>query len=413
VSPATAQWTRERFRYLFSERSEKGFPEEELLAATQHAGVVPKSYLDFKTMEPVTSDLAVFKLVRKGDFVISLRSFEGGIEYSDHQGILSPAYTVLRPREKVDARFFRHLLKSQYFIQSLEKHKKGIRDGQAVPLSTLRDDYLTVPPLVEQERIANFLDEKTARIDALIAEKKRLATLLERSAADLIQHAVTKGTRDAKLAPSGRGWIGDMPAHWKVPFIRYVARLESGHTPSRQRPEWWENCTIPWFSLADVWQIRDGQREAVTETAELISELGLQNSSARLLPAGTVMVSRTASVGFSAIMGVPMATTQDFANWVCGPKILPEFLLYVFRAMGPEFERLKFGSTHATIYMPDIAKFTTPLPPLDEQREIVAFARARKARIEQLRAVALQAVDLLREYRSALISAAVTGVVST
>ncbi|MBM4336325.1 MAG: hypothetical protein FJ108_10495, partial [Deltaproteobacteria bacterium] len=105
---------------------------------------------------------------------------------------------------------------------------------------------------------------------------------------------------------SGVEWLGAIPEHWTVERTKFVARLRSGHTPSRKEQEYWQNCTIPWFGLADVWQIRDGHAEQVTETAEKISELGLANSSARLLPRGTVMLSRTASVGFSAIMGVDM-----------------------------------------------------------------------------------------------------------
>lgn len=260
-----------------------------------------------------------------------------------------------------------------------------------------------------QERIANFLDEKTARIDALIAEKERLLAHLKESAWELLHHAVTKGSRRLPTKDSGRAWMGPIPSHWEAPYIRFVARLESGHTPSRQHPEYWVDCNIPWFSLADVWQIRSGRIEAVTETAEKVSELGIANSSARLLPAGTVMLSRTASVGFSAMMGVPMATTQDFANWVCGTRILPEFLLYVLRAMVLEFERLKFGSTHATIYMPDIARLSTPLPPIDEQRDIVTAIRRDKMRLDELCEVAAKSADTLREYRSSLISAAVTG----
>src|SRR5262249_38776938 len=136
-------------------------------------------------------------------------------------------------------------------------------------------------------------------------------------------------------------------------------------------PEYWENCTIPWFTLADVWQIRDAKAEYVFETKEKISELGLANSAARLLPRGTVMFSRTASVGFSAIMGKDMATTQDFANWVCGPRLSPEYLLLAFRSMTSEFRRLMMGSTHNTIYMPDIQSLQFALPPLAEQSEIV------------------------------------------
>ena len=112
--------------------------------------------------------------------------------------------------------------------------------------------------------------------------------------------------------------------------IRYFAKLESGHTPSRNKPAFWENCTIPWFTLADVWKIRSGSTRFVHETKEKVSALGLANSSARLLPAGTVILSRTASVGYSAILGKPMATTQDFANWICRDKLQPEYLLSVF-----------------------------------------------------------------------------------
>src|SRR5712691_9408020 len=111
---------------------------------------------------------------------------------------------------------------------------------------------------------------------------------------------------------SGVEWLGKIPAHWDVTRTKFAAGLRSGHTPSRQNEEYWQGCTIPWFGLSDVWQIRDSSTEYVTQTSEKISPLGLANSAAKLLPKGTVMLSRTASVGFSAIMGVDMATTQDF-----------------------------------------------------------------------------------------------------
>ncbi|WP_231993373.1 restriction endonuclease subunit S [Mitsuaria sp. 7] len=190
--------------------------------------------------------------------------------------------------------------------------------------------------------------------------------------------------------------------------IRYAARLESGHTPSRSRPDWWENCNVPWFSLADVSQIRRDGADVIYETKEMVSELGLQNSSARKLPAGTVMLSRTASVGFSAIMGVEMATTQDFANWVCGPSLRPRFLLHVFRAMHGEFRRLMFGSTHSTIYMPDISALRFVLPSLSEQDAIVDFLERETAKIDALIEQQEKLIALLAEKRQATISHAVT-----
>lgn len=269
---------------------------------------------------------------------------------------------------------------------------------------------LALPPLDEQKAIAAFLNSETGKIDALVEEQRRLIELLKEKRQTVISHAVTKGLDpNAKMKPSGVEWLGEVPESWDVMPIRYVARLESGHTPSRSRPDWWENCTVPWFTLADIWQVRKEGRSIITETSELVSELGLANSSARVLPKGTVMLSRTASVGFAAIMGVDMATTQDFANWICGPQLNNEFLLWTFRGMRPEFSRLMMGSTHNTIYMPDIASFRFALPSLEVQRAVNAHLATQTGKIDALITEAETAEVLLLERRAALISAAVTG----
>jgi len=168
--------------------------------------------------------------------------------------------------------------------------------------------------------------------------------------------------------------------------IRKVARLGTGHTPSRSVDAYWESseCTIPWLTLADVWQLRDGSVSVVYDTKEKISPLGLANSAAVRHPAGTVAFSRTASVGFSCILGVDMATSQDFVTWTCGPKLDPRYLLWVLRGERNDILRRTQGSTHKTIYMPDIEQLTIPLPPLDEQRRIVEYLHRETARIDEL-----------------------------
>jgi len=269
---------------------------------------------------------------------------------------------------------------------------------------------MLIPPLGEQRAIAAFLDRETTKIDALVAKKDRLIGLLQEKRTTLITHTVTRGLDPSTpTKDSGVEWLGSIPAHWDVKRTKFAATLRSGHTPSRQKPEYWRDCTIPWFGLADVWQLRDGSVEEVTETTEKISEVGLTNSAATLLPKGTVILSRTASVGFSAVLGVDMATTQDFVNWICGPTLRPPYLLYAFRAMAPELRRLTMGSTHQTIYMPDVGRFSTPVPPLQEQDRIVAFIRQETAAIDTLVTTIRKAIDHLNELRTALISAAVTG----
>ena len=221
---------------------------------------------------------------------------------------------VCAVRSGHDARWIAYLLHSlnlnQYSVSAAQP-------GLAVErIATLQ---VAVPPGHQQRAIADFLDRRTAALDALIEKKECLLALAEERRHATICTLVTKGVEAvSRVRDSGHQWIGDIPAHWDVARMRHVARLESGHTPSRQHPEYWvpEECTIPWVSLADVWQIREGGIDEIRETAEKVSPLGVANSAARVLPAGTVIVSRTASVGFSAIISEPMATTQDFVNWI-------------------------------------------------------------------------------------------------
>ena len=345
-------------------------------------------------------------LVCEGGEVGRTAIWHGQIEECFYQ----KAIHRLRPRSGQEApRFF------YYLMYTLAKRGLFVAGGNPNTIDhltavQLRHYRLPFARPQEQRAIVTFLDRETAKIDALVAKKEQLIELLREERTALITKAVTKGLdQNVPMKASGVEWLGEIPAHWEVERTKYVARLRSGHTPSRQHPEYWVDCTIPWFGLADVWQLRDGRQEYVVDTSEKISELGLANSAARLLPKGTVIVSRTASVGFSAIMGTTMATTQDFVNWVCGERIRPEYLLYVFRSMGREFRRLTMGSTHQTIYMPDVGKFSTPVPPVREQDEIITFVRAEAARIDKLTDKVRNAIDRLKEFRAALISAAVTG----
>ncbi|QUL77888.1 restriction endonuclease subunit S [Brevibacterium sp. SMBL_HHYL_HB1] len=266
------------------------------------------------------------------------------------------------------------------------------------------------PPAEEQRAIADYLDKETAQIDALVKKQEEFIGLLAEKRAGLIFHAVTRGLRNgASLKASGLSWVEAIPRTWQVLNIRRVAEMKTGHTPSRSVPEYWENTSIPWFTLADVWQLRDGKRTYLGETSSQISSLGLSNSAAELLPSGTVVLSRTASVGFSGIMPVPMATSQDFWNWICSPLLLPEYLLQVFRAMREEFSVMMIGSTHKTIYQHTAAGIRIPLPPVEEQRAIVKHIEDQASRIDSLIAKAEEHIVLAKERRAALITAAVTG----
>lgn len=170
LSNVPKHWETIKIKHLFRERVEKGFPNEPLLAATQNMGVVPKKVYGQRTVE-ATKDLHLLKLVKVGDFVISLRSFQGGIELAYYQGIISPAYTILVP-EGISIDYFKHLGKSSIFIKLLTQCITGIREGQNIDYSMLREIRIPVPSLDEQKKIARYLDSIDARIREIELLKK-------------------------------------------------------------------------------------------------------------------------------------------------------------------------------------------------------------------------------------------------
>jgi type I restriction enzyme S subunit len=177
-----------------------------------------------------------------------------------------------------------------------------------------------------------------------------------------------------------------LPRTWRWAPLTTVARLESGHTPSRKSPEYWGG-DVPWLSLKDMQRI---EGRYIFDTVDKPTMLGIENSSARLLPAGTVALCRTASVGKVAILGREMATSQDFVDWVCGPQLDPEYLYWALSCSGAAFDVEKQGSTHKTIYMPTLERLNVLLPPLDEQRRIAAILdKADAIRRKRQEAIAL------------------------
>ena len=311
----------------------------------------------------------------------------------------------------IDPRWTRLNIRWLFYALQLLGLDTVSRDSTVPGLSreAVYDQWLPSLDLSEQQAIATFLDRETAKIDALIAKKEHLIALLQEKRTALISSAVTRGLDpDAPMRDSGIAWLGQVPAHWEVMRLKFAARMESGHTPTRTVAAYWENCTIPWVTLNDLSYLKD--HDYIYETLNQISEIGIANSSARLLPAGTVILSRDATVGRCSILGRPMTTSQHFVDWICHDFLMPKYLLYVFRGpMQQEFERLSMGATISTLGMPDVNTFQVPLPPIDEQQQIVDYVDRKVRALDRLLIKVREHIDRLREYRTALISAAVTG----
>ena len=183
-------WTTRKIKFLFKERSEKGYPNEPVLCATQKYGVIPQSMYENRVVV-VNKGLEGLKLVKEGDFVISLRSFQGGIEYAHYQGIISAAYTVLSPSDEVNPNYIKYLFKSHPFIELLKTCVTGIREGQNINFDLLRKSSIMLPPLSEQQAIVSYIDEKLQKIDQYMADLQREIDYLKEFKQRLISDVVT------------------------------------------------------------------------------------------------------------------------------------------------------------------------------------------------------------------------------
>ncbi|TPK36404.1 hypothetical protein FJ867_14910 [Mesorhizobium sp. B2-5-3] len=304
--------------------------------------------------------------------------------------------------------YWRYLHSAAYAARVNVRSIKQTSGIQNLDQGSYLDERVPFPSLSEQTAISSFLDRETGKIDALVEEQRRLIELLKEKRQAVISHAVTKGLNpDAPMKDSGVEWLGQVPEHWNVIRIKWIARMESGHTPDKKVVAYWEDCDIPWVSLHDTGYLK--YNDYISETAQYVNELGLANSSARLLPTGVVVFSRDATIGRCAITTRPMAVSQHFIAWVPGTMVTPEFLLYCLRSMTQELDRLTFGATVKTIGMPDVRGLTIGLPPIGEQIAIIEHVLNSCLEIDRLIRTAENVVALLQERRSALISAAVTG----
>lgn len=288
----------------------------------------------------------------------------------------------------------------------VEDQAHGIIGMVHVTKGDLGSIKVPVPPPEEQTAIATFLDHETAKIDALVAEQEKLIALLQEKRQAVISHAVTKGLNpNVPMKDSGVEWLGEVPAHWAVCALSYLGTIETGSTPDRNDPRYW-NGSIPWLKTGEInWA-------PIREADEFITEEGLANSSAKLAPPGTMLMAmygQGVTRGRVALLEIEAAYNQACAAISFGPRILPTFGCYFFMAAYDHIREGGNETSQMNLSAGLIAKFRITVPPIDEQTKIVDCLDAEFARLEALSGEVERAITLLQERRTALISAAVTG----
>ena len=406
------RWTVLPSKRLFPESKDRAPESDEQLSATQEYGVISQAEfmrLAGRRVVQLNQNLELRKRVEIGDFVISMRSFQGGLERAWAEGGIRSSYVVLRPRADLVPGYYQRLFKSVDYIQALQSTANFIRDGQDMNYQNFVLIDLPFPPVSEQFCIAAFLDHETARIDALIEEQQRLIELLKEKRQAVISHAVTKGLDPTvPLKDSGVEWLGEVPAHWVVAGLKwYWSVTDCKHITAEFVDE-----GIPLASIREV-QSRYVALDNAKQTTEVFYRQLIEGG--RELVAGDLIFSRNATVGQVAQVAnwhPPFAMGQD----VCVLKkqyewLSSDYLQAVLRSpvVMVQLDNLMIGSTFKRVNVEDIRGIIVPMPPQGEQKIIAEYLIEKTEMFNSMLGEAQNTIALLQERRSALISAAVTG----
>jgi len=351
--------------------------------------------------------------VRPGDLLISrLNAPIGRACIAPALGVTvvtSVDNVIVRPSNTFDRKFlvFR-LSSSDYF------HEAGnIASGatmQRISRSELGNIRIAFPPLNEQISIAVFLGRETAKIDALIAEQEKLIALLAEKRQATISHAVTKGLNpNAPMKDSGVAWLGEVPEHWDVRPLKFLAKIGNGSTPNRDNPDYWADEGFPWLNSSVV------NQEEVTEAERFVTEKALSECHLPIINPPAILVGITGqgkTRGMATQLQFTATVNQHLAYVKPDVKQLtPTFLL---RCLESAYDHLRTesdgaGSTKGAITCDQLGRLRMPAPRVNEQEKIVSFLEMEVTKLDNLEADAIRAITLLKERRSALITVAVTG----
>lgn len=404
IGEIPTSWELYKGKYMFTQRNLRGNTIElQLLSPTQKYGVVPQSvYEDRSGMNAVklneNANLSALKTIHKGDFCISLRSFQGGFEYSEYEGVVSPAYQVFYPVVKVARGYYKYLFKDSGFIEKMNSYTMTLRDGKNIAFADFGNTYIPCPPVDEQQRIADFLDTKCAEIDALTADIQAQIDTLEQYKRSVITETVTKGLDpNAEMKDSGIQWIGDMPAHWDVIRGKYILRY-------MQKPVREDDGVITCFRDGEV-TLRSNRREDGFTMSD--KEIGYQG-----IDVGDLVVH--GMDGFAGSIGI--SDSRGKASPVLNVLETDQnkrYIMYYLRSMAYSdvFLALATGIRvrSCDLRWNKLAELSYPVPPLNEQNAIVKHIDSVLSKADAVIADKKAQLATLDEYKKSLIFEYVTG----
>ena len=414
-------WKFYKGKYIFGERSERGNAINlQLLSPTQKYGVIPQSmYDELTSMKSVKvkedTDLSTFKTIHRGDFCISLRSFQGGFEYSEYEGVVSPAYHVLFSKMDICAGYYKYLFKEQRFIAEMNSYCQSLRDGKNISYFDFGRTLIPFPPLSEQQSIADYLDEICSKIDEIIAEAKASIDEYKELKQSVIFEAVTKGLdKNVEMKDSGVEWIGNIPSSWQLRKLKtFTVMISKGTTPKDMSNV---KTTLYCVRYLKSENIKNNHLDIVPEfyiTEATHNEL----SRSKLNGNDILFVIAGASIGKVAIMDenlLPANTNQANAFIRIKDEFMDsiEYLWMLLQSVIVKevINRYSVQSAQPNISMENLGNIKLPYPLLKRERDnIMNYLREKVDVIDSLITEKESLINDLEAYKKSLIYEVVTG----
>jgi type I restriction enzyme S subunit len=389
-------------------KSETNFTDLELLSVYLNKGVIRFKDVEQKRTNVTSKDLSKYQLVEKGDFVLNnQQAWRGSVGVSNYKGIISPAYLILSLSDIINPNFANYSFRNGGIIKQFLIGSRGVGTIQRnLYWSELKRVMVNVPPKPEQTAIANFLDRKTAQIDKAIAQKGQLIELLKERRQILIHEAVTQGLdKSVEMKDSGVEWIGEVPKHWEVKKLKYVAEINKYSLDEDTNKDFE-------FSYVDIGSVTF---ENGIENIENYIFKKAPSRARRLANTGDTIIStvRTYLKSIDYISKEKSSYIYSTGFAILTPKafIYPQYLSLAVKDDGftNQVTISSKGMSYPAINSTDLSRLLIIQPPFKEQQEIVNYIETQSQKIKTAISLKQQEIAALKEYKTVLIDAAVTG----
>ncbi len=392
---------------LFSHRVETGFPDLPILEVSLRTGVRVRDMENLKRKQ-VISQKEKYKRAAKGDIAYNMmRMWQGAVGPAPVDGLVSPAYVVVKPYPEANSAYFSYLFRTSAYMREVNKFSRGIvADRNRLYWESFKQMPSLVPPRAEQDQNVAYLRAQDAHIARYILAKRELIKLLTEQKLRIIDHAVTRGLDPhVRLKPSGIEWLGEVPEHWEALKLKFATkRIVGGSTPKSDEPSYWDGGIV-WVTPRDI-----SKTDSLHTSLRTISVAGLQSCAATLVPPGSIVITSRAPVGNVAIARVELCTNQGCKAIVPNPDIvITDFLFLLLLRMKERLQVLANGTTFAEIGTWVLANEFIPVPPVEEQEAICRWITDECQPLDDAITRAEEEIRLIREYRDRLIADVVTG----